>query len=340
MVVDPMGSSHSLAFPAPPESLRGWNLKPSRFPVRVFVAGDPARAYGGEVLLRMREAGIEVLRLAVVPSEVAPELWCGLLRLGSDTAAGAILYRAVTSLREKKSAFELRDVRQAVFTDPLAVGEARMVVLSKLAAAEQWGVFSGPGPGGGQFESGKVNVVNLSIHEPGAGSLRELVVDVVVRRLFSVWAQKKRAWEFGLAQRVPRLWLVVDEAHQFVPGNADSLSREALVRWVKEGRQLNLGMVLVTQQPAAVSPEFLSQVDAVVAHRLTMRDDLEALEAISPVYLRERLDSTVVTLEKRGEAVVLDDEKEEARRVFVRPRRSGGVPTGRQEFRREGALTF
>ena len=48
-----------------------------------------------------------------------------------------------------------------------------------------------------------------------------------------------------------------------------------------EGRQPGLSIVLATQQLSALDSEVLSQCDKVIAHRITVKVDLDALNALS-----------------------------------------------------------
>ncbi|MDP7445150.1 MAG: hypothetical protein QGF64_05715, partial [Candidatus Poseidoniia archaeon] len=46
---------------------------------------------------------------------------------------------------------------------------------------------------------------------------------------------------------------------------------------VKEGRNHGLSLMITSQQPSAIHPEILSQVDCVIAHRLTVQSDIDAV---------------------------------------------------------------
>ena len=47
-----------------------------------------------------------------------------------------------------------------------------------------------------------------------------------------------------------------------------------LVRFVREGRNFGLSMVISTQQPAAIDSRVMAQVDILIAHTLTVRQDV------------------------------------------------------------------
>ncbi|MBI1926139.1 ATP-binding protein [Candidatus Poribacteria bacterium] len=149
---------------------------------------------------------------------------------------------------------------------------------------------------------------------------RLLLLDVVARRLFTERTRERRREEFGLATKLPPVWLAIDEAHQFVPKGRSSLCKEMLIRWVKEGRQPGLSLIVATQQPAAIAPELLSQCDVIFAHKITAWEDIYALDRLSATYMDGDLKNYIRNLNRRGEALLVDDETESMTTIRVRPR--------------------
>jgi hypothetical protein len=69
--------------------------------------------------------------------------------------------------------------------------------------------------------------------------------------------------------------------------------------------------------------DVLSQADVIICHRLTLRDDVEALEAARPTYVKEPLPDAMARLGKdRGAAIVIDDATESYHVIKIRPRSS------------------
>jgi hypothetical protein len=135
---------------------------------------------------------------------------------------------------------------------------------------------------------------------------RELV-GAVVERLF---AREKDA-------RTPFL-LVVEEAHEFVPqqGGLDDVG-ETLVRVAKRGRKRGLGMCALSQRPASVSKDYITQCDWLVWHRLTWENDTAVVSRI----LGDDAADDVQDLAD-GEAIVQTDWDGEVRRVRFRRKRT------------------
>ena len=125
------------------------------------------------------------------------------------------------------------------------------------------------------------------------------------------------------------MWLLIDEAHQFAPAGRNALGKEELVRWVKEGRQPGLSLVIATQQPSAIDSDVLSQCDAIISHALTIKDDKLALNRLTKDYMNNEIKVYINQLSGTGEAVFIDDDSEKLSMITIRPRitLSGGSET-------------
>ncbi|MFB6105583.1 MAG: ATP-binding protein [Halobacteriaceae archaeon] len=140
------------------------------------------------------------------------------------------------------------------------------------------------------------------------------LVAAVVRELFQREATR----------RTPFL-LVVEEIHEFLPqtGGLDDLGK-LLVQVVKRGRKRGLGVLGLSQRPAAVDKEFITQCDWFVWHRLTWESDVDVAER----FLGDEADR-IADL-GAGEAFVVTDWDAQVRRVQFRRKRTadvGATPT-------------
>jgi hypothetical protein len=79
------------------------------------------------------------------------------------------------------------------------------------------------------------------------------------------------------------------EEAQTILGNRNLDDRNIFVRWVKEGRKYELGAILITQQPGAISPQIISQGDNFFALHLLNEDDLQTLKRHNAYYSDEIL---------------------------------------------------
>lgn len=115
--------------------------------------------------------------------------------------------------------------------------------------------------------------------------------------------------------------LIVEEMHEFVPeqGGLDELG-ELLIRVAKRGRKRGLGVCGLSQRPAAVDKDFITQCDWIVWHRLTWKNDTAVVSSVLGSDAADRVSSLDV-----GEALLMTDWDEELRRVQFRPKRSADI---------------
>lgn len=333
LIADPMGIYHTMVSPNTRQSseLRAIGRLAKGYPLRLIVPGDPVLRYGdAAVVARFRENGAEVVSLQINPSDLSPEAWCELFDVSINEAMGITLWRAVDTLKEKDRPFTIRDIVKQIMNDGRAKDASKEALENRLTAASRWGIFAdSPKALTDLFSVNHINVLDLSVLDAGTKGLRNMVLNVVAQRLFSERTRERRREEFGLGTQLPKVWLAIDEAHQFVPTGRTSLCKEMLIRWVKEGRQPGLGLIVATQQPAAMDSELLSQCDVILSHKITSWEDINALDRLSSTYLEGNLKTQIRALSRRGEALLVDDESESAMFIKVRPRFSahGGGET-------------
>lgn len=75
---------------------------------------------------------------------------------------------------------------------------------------------------------------------------------------------------------LPRCWLIIDEAHNYVPARSAVPSRRPLKKYVDEGRNLGLSIVVATQQPSGLDPSIQRNADMLLIHALSHHDDIAA----------------------------------------------------------------
>ena len=339
IIVDPMGIYHTMIMRNEQENaeLFRWGLTPQSFRVRMLVPGIPEQLYDPDVLIEIRRRGIEVVPLRLNPSDLSPDGWCDLFDANINQPMGITLFRAVQSLNEDERHFSVSDLMRKIEEDERSQETSREALLNRLEAANRWHLF---GEGGYQymdsiFEPGVINIVDVSRLESGSHGRRNLVVSIIGRNLFRARSDARLREEFGLASKLPRVWMTLDEAHQFIPNSGRALAKAQLIRWAKEGRQPGLSLVVSTQQPSAIDSEVLSQCDVIVSHKLTTRDDVMALNRLSQDYMGSELRVIIAGLQRTGQAVLVDDERESVSILQIRPRQSqhggGAVASSAEE---------
>ena len=130
---------------------------------------------------------------------------------------------------------------------------------------------------------------------------------------------------------MPITWMLIDEAHQFLPAVGETAASNPLLQWVKIGREPGVSLVLTTQMPNKLHQEAISQCDLVIAHRLTSKKDMQSLSEIMQTYLKYDIPEYFDVLPRlKGAAIVLDDNCERIYEIRTRPRKSwhaGGSPS-------------
>ncbi|MEM3697618.1 MAG: ATP-binding protein [Candidatus Bathyarchaeia archaeon] len=164
--------------------------------------------------------------------------------------------------------------------------QTRRALKSRLMAMRKWKVFAEKGtPISEICKEGMVSIINL---EGVDEDLRNLIVAVLVRKIFQAREITRKMEKLSEAKgeqisrdanvRIPPVWLIIDEAHEYCPATGRTAAKEPLIRFAKEGRSLGLGLVMATQQPSALSPKISSQVEIIIGHALAFSRDIEAFE--------------------------------------------------------------
>lgn len=152
-------------------------------------------------------------------------------------------------------------------------------------------------------------------------------------------AYKKYEQYLQEAQRgLPRGWIIIDEAHNYMPTKGITPSSEPLRKYVNEGRNLGLSIVVATQNPSALDPSIRRNADILIIHSISMKDDITAAEGMintlapdSFEFGRERISSRVFEQLIRslplGYAVISNDNVNRIFTAKIRPRLTvhGGI---------------
>jgi uncharacterized protein len=327
IVVDPMGIYYPMAQPnfTQEKMLWDWGLNAKGVSTLVLVPGDPEKLYGGRDVIEIIESkGVRFRQFRINPADLSPDAWCELFDLSISDVMGIALFRAVQHLhRRHKEHFFISDIIEEIDGDSLVQDRTRQALLNRLEMAQDWDIFSTRYQEIWEiFDHQSVNIIDLSTLDPGPRGRRNLIVNVLARDVFKRRTISRRKEELGLISELPRVWMFIDEAHQFAPSGKTTLSKEALIRWAKEGRQPGLSLVIASQQPSALDSEIISQCDVILAQKLTNQMDIQAINALSQDYMGGELKTYIRKLSRRGEAVLVDDEQEKVLMIQVRPRKS------------------
>ncbi|QSG11390.1 HerA helicase [Halapricum desulfuricans] len=327
LVIDPMGIYWTMAEENEEQRdlVWDWGMSEEAFPVNLLVPGDPDERFDPDVRRELERRGIDINPLLLNPSDMSPDGWCDLFDLNINKPMGIALYRAIRELNDEHEdgAFYIDDIIKKVEMDGDAGERTREALLNRLEMASDWGIFADSYQDiFHTIDEGRINVLDMSVIEPGKYGLRNLVVEVLGKELFRRRQAARRREELDLGIDIPKVWLFIDEAHNFVPSGQSSLAKDTIIRWVKEGRQPGLSIVVASQQPSAIDSNVLSQCDVILAHKITTQEDIKSLNKLSQDYMSGSLKTYVRNIDNTGEAVYVDDEAETVQMVKIRPRKS------------------
>lgn len=175
-----------------------------------------------------------------------------------------ILHAAIRDLKDKGEDYDLATLLDAVRD---SASNAKWNLVSALESLVSLGVFTGKGTSiESLVQPKKVSILNLKGVSP---EVQQLVVSLTARRLFE-------ARKLG---KIPPFMLVCEEAHNFAPekGMATTASGQVMRTVASEGRKFGMGLMVVSQRPAKVDKNVLSQCNTQVILKVTNPNDLKAL---------------------------------------------------------------
>ncbi|QQG40008.1 MAG: ATP-binding protein [Candidatus Aenigmatarchaeota archaeon] len=326
VIIDTMGIFWSMKNPNEKqvELLAAWGLQPKAFDVTVYVPHGHKDFFHKE--------GIPYDgTYALNPSDLTPEDWALSFELSLIDPTGILLDRVVRKLKESGS-YGIDDIIEAVDADRRAEPKVKEALQNRLLSAKEWGLFSSRGtPIEELLQPGKVSIIDTSLFSQlGEGwSVRSLLVGLVARRIYEARIAARRREETELItgtvakKKIPLTWLMIDEAHQFLPADGRTAATEALLSLVKQGRQPGISCVFATQRPNKLHEDAISQADLVLTHRLTVKADIDALRSIMQTYVLFDITKYLNELPReKGVALVLDDNSERLFTLKVKPRQS------------------
>jgi len=317
--------------------LREWGLQYTDIKNKVYV---PA-GYFKEV----KDKGIPVdAPFAIQPSELTVSDWCSTFNIELTSPIGSLIGRVLSHL---ETDYDLDDIIAALQSDDRSDHFTQAAAENLFILAKSWGLFSKEGITFSELITpGQITVVDVSVYASAASraSVRALVIGLISKKLFAERMKARQSEEYKSVkeftrlthseeeqQEVPMIWIMVDEAHEFLPRIGSTPATDALQTLLREGRQPGISLVLASQQPGQIHTDVMTQADIVIAHHITAKIDTDALSALMQSYMRTGLDKAIQDLpDVKGAAILFDDTNERLYQIRVRPRitwHGGASPT-------------
>lgn len=186
--------------------------------------------------------------------------------MGGDLNGSEIglIYEAVGDIKNDRMNYTLKDVLQEIGTVKSNMKWSVINKLEPLVAAEF--LADKATPLNELFTRGHAAIIDMKGVNPD-------VQQVIVSRLLSLLFEARKAGT------IPPGMVVVEEAHNFCPekGFLKTTSSDILRTIASEGRKFGLGLLIVSQRPAKVDKNVLSQCSTQVIMRVTNPNDLKAI---------------------------------------------------------------
>lgn len=328
------------------ELLNEWGLETKKIPIKVYVPYGKIKMYEEKGIPYDEEFSMSVPQLEA-------DDWVVTFGLEYINPVAIVIERNVTMLQEELEAgriktFDLDDIILSIRKDKEGEKNSRDAAINFFEGARTWGLFASKKQKGTKaedlVEAGKTTVLDVSCYSAiGTFNVRALVIGLICKKLFNerMDARKKEEVEavrhgmdylyYKEKREMPLVWLAIDEAHEFLPLQGKTSATDALIQLLREGRQPGISLLLATQQPGMIHHDVLTQSDVVIAHRVTAKPDIDALNYIMQTYLLADIKTYLDNLPRlKGSAIILDDNSERIYPMRVRPRftwHGGEAPT-------------
>lgn len=175
-----------------------------------------------------------------------------------------VLYNALKRLKDKEDDYNLLDIQDAVSQEE---STAKWNLLNYLEQLEESGLFSeNPVDLKDLIEPGRATIINLKAVEPEP---TEMTAYMLAKKLFDLRKKNK----------IPPFIMVIEEAHNFTPekGFGQAVSNPIMRKIASEGRKFGLGIGVISQRPARIDKNVLSQANTQFILKVTNPNDLKAI---------------------------------------------------------------
>jgi DNA helicase HerA-like ATPase len=352
IIFDTMGIYWTMKYPNHRDEplFKDWGLEGKSIPIEIHTPFAFFKDW--------KEKGIPTDHpFAINAGELNPEDWNIAFELSFTDPVAVFIERVILTLLEQKGKeFSIDDILALVRADTKEERTVRNAAENRFLSAKRWGVFS---PNATKIRDlakpATVSVIDLSpyVTMPNGWRIKQLVLGIVAQKLFVERMITRRYEEFTavesaahylleeekkVGEEMPLVWLLIDEAHEFLPKDARVGSTDALITLLREGRQPGIAMVMATQQPGKIHTDAMTQSDIILAHRLTAKIDTDALGALVQTYLRAGIDKELENLPRvPGTCLAMDDVNERIYPMRIRPRVSwhGGSAPGAVQVKKK-----
>jgi len=350
IIFDTMGIFWTMKFPnqKDEQELREWKLKPKPLDIDIYTPKNKFKEY--------QERGIPTnYSFSIRPDEITAEEWILALGLKPNNPIATTIEKTLYEFREEgTTTYSIDDMIKKIRNDDEINQETKNSAINKLKSAQNWGLFDIESTNIDEItKPGRVSILDLSCYttEKGGWNVKALAIGLISKKLFNQRMEIRKEEEVQMISegysyigtekkqiKKPLVWMLIDEAHEFLREDEKTPATNSLITILREGRQPGISLILATQQPGKIHRDVVTQSDIVLSHRVTAKPDITALSEMMQSYITTDLVTNLNNLPKEpGAAIILDDNSERIYPVKVRPRITwhGGESPSAIKYKRE-----
>ncbi|KAF5425400.1 MAG: hypothetical protein C5S41_04000 [Candidatus Methanomarinus sp.] len=257
LIIDPHGEYGSLKIPGPGNIEAIYNkygISPKGYGSQITIYTPANKVLNREAddVFRMDGINLSIKNLIqILPDE-------------KSSNQQGILYEAITKLKAENDRYTIDDI---IFEVGNNKSKLKWGVIASLESIKESEILSEhPTKITQLFSPDKASIIDMKGVAP---PLQGMIVAKLCNDLFE-------ARKMG---KIPPGMLVVEEAHNFCPerGFEKTASTEILRTIASEGRKFGLGMMVISQRPARIDKNVLSQCNTQIIMKMTNPNDLKAI---------------------------------------------------------------
>jgi DNA helicase HerA-like ATPase len=256
LIIDPHGEYATLKLPNDdkPSSFERYGISPKGYAsqVTVYTPANKLLNPTADYLFRLNGINLSIKELSQFFSDSQSQNETGML------------FEAVSKLKVEKQNYTIEDI---IFEVGQNKSKVKWNVINKLETLKETGILSDNATTINELvQDGRASIIDMKGVNP---DLQAMIVSKLCTDIFD--ARKLNT--------VPPCMLVIEEAHNFCPekGFERTVSTDILRTIASEGRKFGLGLMVVSQRPARVDKNILSQCNTQIIMKVTNPNDLKAI---------------------------------------------------------------
>ncbi len=256
LIIDPHGEYATLKYPNEDKhtSFERYGITPKGYATQITVYTPASKLLNpaADSLFRLNGINLGIKECTQLFSED---------RSQNETG---ILFEAVSKLKAEKEKYTIDDI---IFEVGQNKSKVKWNVINKLETLRETGLLSDKATTINELvQDGRASIIDMKGVNP---DLQAMIVSKLCTDIF----------EARKLNTIPPCMLVIEEAHNFCPekGFERTVSTDILRTIASEGRKFGLGLMVISQRPARVDKNILSQCSTQIILKVTNPNDLKAI---------------------------------------------------------------